>query len=79
LLGGQGGRKFVSEKVFDGGAKGMIAPADREPPSDERGTGRETQSNAADEEAKAVPGHVGNISLTGQRALRDQHGSRRPY
>jgi hypothetical protein len=56
----------------------MIAPINRETSSDELGWGRESPSNAADEGAKVVPGHVGNVSLTGQGGIRNQHVDRRP-
>jgi hypothetical protein len=42
----------------------MIAPIYRELSSDEQGMGREIQADAADDGAKFVPGHAGNMSIT---------------
>jgi hypothetical protein len=59
--------KVAEEETLHGGMEGMIAPIDRGPAIDEQGRGREIQVDAADEGAKVVPGHLGNMSLTGQR------------
>jgi hypothetical protein len=45
----------------------MIAPVCRETPGDEGCRWREYQSDAMDEVAKVVPGHIGNMCLVSQR------------
>jgi hypothetical protein len=62
----QGCLKVTDEEAFDGGAKNMHAPVGWKPSSDERGMGRKSQASASDDGPKVVPGHVGDISLTGQ-------------